>query len=90
VIPSFLYFEHFLKYFHKILLIASYDACLFRIHIELNKEPRSIDESVQEAIIYTEPMKNPNHQEDNHKRVVRQIRNTNPKGFFTISVVAPI
>jgi hypothetical protein len=24
-------------------------------------------------------MKNPNHQEDNHKRVVRQIRNTNPK-----------
>ena len=50
-----------------------------RIHIELNKEPRSIDEAVQEAIIYTETMKNPNHQEDNHKRVVRQIRNTNPK-----------
>jgi len=25
-------------------------------------------------------MKNPNHQEDNHKRVVRQIRNTNQKG----------
>ena len=35
-----------------------------RIHIELNKEPRSIDEAVQEAIIYTETMKNPNHQED--------------------------
>ena len=25
-------------------------------------------------------MKNPNHQEDNHKRVVRQIRNTNQNG----------
>jgi len=51
-----------------------------RIHIELNKEPRSIEEAVQETIIYTETMKNPNHQEDNHQRVVRQIRNTNQKG----------
>ena len=51
-----------------------------RIHIELNKNSRSIDEAVQEAIIYTEKMKNPNHQEDNHKRVVRQIRNTNQNG----------
>ena len=25
-------------------------------------------------------MKNPNHQEDNHKRVVRQIRKSNQKG----------
>lgn len=50
-----------------------------RIHIELNKEPRSINEAVKEAIIYIETMKNPNHQEYNHKKVVRQIRNTNPK-----------
>jgi hypothetical protein len=34
-----------------------------RIHIEMNKEPRRIDKTVQEAIIYTETMKNPNHQE---------------------------
>lgn len=51
-----------------------------RIHIELNKEPRSIEDAVQEAIMYTEAMKNPNHQDDNHKRVVRQIRHINQNG----------
>ena len=49
-----------------------------RIHIELNREPKTIEEAVEEVVIYTETMKNPQQNEENSfKRSVRQVRNTN-------------
>ena len=43
-----------------------------RVHLELNKDPKTIEEAVQEVITYTETMKNPNN-EDGHKRSIRQV-----------------
>ncbi|CAG2216172.1 unnamed protein product [Mytilus edulis] len=45
-----------------------------RIHIELNKDPETIEEAVQEVITYVETMKNPNQGEENNKKAVRQVK----------------
>ena len=47
-----------------------------RIHIELNKDPETIEEAVHEVITYTETMKNPNQCDDNNKKAVRQVKKT--------------
>ncbi|CAC5404230.1 unnamed protein product [Mytilus coruscus] len=44
-----------------------------RIHIELNKDPQTIEEAVHEVITYSETMKNPNPNENN-KKTVRQVK----------------
>ncbi|CAC5421921.1 unnamed protein product [Mytilus coruscus] len=44
-----------------------------RIHIELNKDPQTIEEAVHEVITYSETMKNPNPDENN-KKTVRQVK----------------
>ena len=46
-----------------------------RIYIELHREPKSIEEAVQEVTTYMETMKNPNQNEDAFSRkTVRQIK----------------
>ncbi|CAC5420027.1 unnamed protein product [Mytilus coruscus] len=45
-----------------------------RIHIELNKDPETIEEAVQEVITYVETMKNPNQGEENNNKAVRQVK----------------
>ena len=51
-----------------------------RIHVELNREPKTIEEAVEEVVMYAETMKNPHQNDENgFKRSVRQIRNTNHK-----------
>ncbi|CAC5416354.1 unnamed protein product [Mytilus coruscus] len=45
-----------------------------RIHIDLNKDPETIEEAVQEVITYVETMKNPNQGEENNKKAVRQVK----------------
>ncbi|VDI20885.1 Hypothetical predicted protein [Mytilus galloprovincialis] len=44
-----------------------------RIHIELNKDPQTIEEAAHEVITYSETMKNPNPDENN-KKTVRQVK----------------
>ncbi|CAC5369430.1 unnamed protein product [Mytilus coruscus] len=45
-----------------------------RIHLELNRDPLTIEEAVYEVVTYTKTMKNPNSGEENNKRSVRQIK----------------
>lgn len=48
-----------------------------RIHIELHKDPKTIEEAVQEVITYMETTKYPQHDEEqnfNKRRYVRQVR----------------
>ena len=55
-----------------------------RIHVELNRDPKTIEEAVEEVIMYNETMKNPNQNDDlGYKKSVRQVRNTNQKGLNT-------
>lgn len=50
-----------------------------RIHIELNKDPKTIEEAVQEVITYMETTKYPQHDDEqyiNKRRFVLQVRRT--------------
>jgi hypothetical protein len=46
-----------------------------RVHLELHRDPATIDDAVDEILTYMEIMKNPNHPDEN-KKSVRQIKNT--------------
>ena len=46
-----------------------------RVHLELHRDPSTIDDAVYEILTYMETMKNPNQPDDNRKSV-RQIKNT--------------
>ena len=46
-----------------------------RVHLELHRDPATIDDAVYEILTYMETMKNPN-QLDETKKSVRQIKNT--------------
>ena len=54
-----------------------------RIHIELNKDPETIEEAVQEVITYVETMKNSNQVEENYKKAVRQVKGGQKNEKFT-------
>ena len=45
-----------------------------RIHIELNKDPQTIEEAVHEVLNYMETMKNPDQTEDGKRSSVRQVK----------------
>lgn len=45
-----------------------------RIHIELNRDPNTIEEAVYEVLNYTETLKNPNQTEDGKRSSVRQVK----------------
>ena len=54
-----------------------------RVHVELNKEPKSIDEAVYHVINYTETCRYPRSVDDDkyynrQKKQTRQIQNNNP------------
>ena len=51
-----------------------------RVHLELHRDPATIDDAVYEILTYMETMKNPN-QLDEIKKSVRQIKNT-PKDLI--------
>jgi hypothetical protein len=51
-----------------------------RVHLELHRDPATIDDAVYEILTYMETMKNPN-QLDETKKSVRQIKNT-PKDLI--------
>ena len=51
-----------------------------RVHLELHRDPATIDDAVYEILTYMETMKNPN-QLDETKKSVRQIKNT-PKDLM--------
>jgi hypothetical protein len=51
-----------------------------RVHLELHRDPSTIDDAVYEILTYMETMKNPNQPDDN-KKSVRQIKNT-PKDLI--------
>jgi hypothetical protein len=51
-----------------------------RVHLELHRDPSTIDDAVYEILTYMETMKNPN-QLDEIKKSVRQIKNT-PKDLI--------
>jgi uncharacterized protein (DUF2267 family) len=62
-----------------------------KIHIELNKDPKTIEEAVQEVITYMETPKYPQHEDEqyfNKRRFVRQVMRTE-KGTYAKSPAAP-
>lgn len=51
-----------------------------RIHIELNRDPRTIEEAVHDVVNYVETMKNPNQNDDHvSRKTVRQVKKSHKK-----------